>query len=191
MLFSLSRLYFVLSLFACIVQGDETLQEAARIARTLVANNNIGTMGTIYPASHALAGNCLRNGSLTLITFPISQHTINIRDSAAHSASVGVFADPPGANRPRVSLIGNVTIFEQAEDMPGREEIRDCYLRSHPEARWWVPGEGGLTSHWARFDPEAVYFVGGFGGAHYIGYIPLDVYQQAEPASAQSLLVQE
>ena len=88
---------------------------------------------------------CLRNGSLTLITFPISQHTINIRDSPTHSASVGVFSDPPGANAPRVSLIGNVTIFEHAEDMPERQEIRDCYLRNHPEARWWVPGEGGLV----------------------------------------------
>ncbi|KAL1743854.1 pyridoxamine 5'-phosphate oxidase-domain-containing protein [Schizophyllum fasciatum] len=161
-------------------------------------------MGTVFPANHALAGatecgataraghpfalqefhaSCLRNGSLTLITFPISQHTINIRDSPTHAASVGVFSDPPGANAPRVSLIGNVTIYQRAKDMPGLQDIRDCYLRNHPEARWWLPDEGDLV-----FDVQTIYFVGGFGGAHYIGYIPLEVYQQA--TSATSLLVQ-
>ncbi len=29
---------------------------------------------------------------------------------------------------------------------------------------------------------QSVYFVGGFGSSHYIGYIPLDMYQAASPA---------
>ncbi|TRM69449.1 pyridoxamine 5'-phosphate oxidase-domain-containing protein [Schizophyllum amplum] len=196
----LSRALSIVYLSIVLVLGQETVQDAARIARDLLTKNNIGTMGTVFPADHSLAGqpfalqefhaSCLHNGSLTLITFPISQHTINIRDSPKHSASIGVFSNPPGANSPRVSLIGNVTIYSHAVDMPGLQDIRECYVHNHPEARWWLPDETDIVSHWARFDPETVYFVGGFGGAHYIGYIPLEVYQDAESASYSSLLVQ-
>ncbi|TFY80483.1 hypothetical protein EWM64_g3527, partial [Hericium alpestre] len=38
-------------------------------------------------------------------------------------------------------------------------------------------------AYWARFDPQSVYFVGGFGDEHFIGYIPLDVYQATVPSS--------
>ena len=30
--------------------------------------------------------------------------------------------------------------------------------------------------------PQSIYYVGGFGSEHYIGYIPLDMYQVALPA---------
>ncbi|KAG7446315.1 uncharacterized protein BT62DRAFT_919647 [Guyanagaster necrorhizus] len=62
-------------------------------------------------------------------------------------------------------------------------EIKNYYLERHPDAKRWLLGddEGAHLSYWARFDPESVYFVGGFGGRHYTGFIPMDLYQNAIP----------
>ena len=34
---------------------------------------------------------------------------------------------------------------------------------------------------------QSVYYVGGFGSSHYIGYIPLDMYQTAGTSEEQSV----
>ena len=36
-----------------------------------------------------------------------------------------------------------------------------------------------LTDCYLRASAQGVYYVGGFGSEHYIGYIPLDMYQNA------------
>ena len=83
---------------------------------------------------------CHANGSLTLLFLPISRHSQNILLSPAHSASISVWSDQPAASRPRVSLIGNVTLFPVVDDTPDKEGIQECYLAQHPDARWWLPG---------------------------------------------------
>ncbi|KAI0062409.1 hypothetical protein BV25DRAFT_1825385 [Artomyces pyxidatus] len=149
-------------------------------------------MATIYPADHlTLAGqpysmqeyyaNCHANGSLTLIVLPISRHTQNILHSPSHSASISVSSDPPAAARARVALMGSVTLLP--DDSPESEALKDCYLAQHPDAVEWIPGddEGAHVAYWGIFDPHTVYFVGGFGDEHYIGYVPLNLYQTASP----------
>ncbi|KAG8983701.1 hypothetical protein FRB90_005828 [Tulasnella sp. 427] len=175
------------------VLGFETVEDAARIARTLVQSESIGTLSTVFPEGHVLAGEslslmeyyapCHKNGSLAVLFFGISLNGKNILASPNHSATFSLQAPPSlsAATKPRFSMIGKFEIF--GDKYPHGDELRKCYLKSHPDA-WWSPGGHGEGVHgatWARFDPEAIYFVGGFGGAHYIGYIPIELYQWAKP----------
>ncbi|KAI9062874.1 hypothetical protein FKP32DRAFT_1612125 [Trametes sanguinea] len=148
-------------------------------------------MATVYPSDHAALAaepfalqeyyaSCHANGSLALLFLPISRHSQNILHSPTHAASISIWSDRPSASRPRVSLIGNVTVFPDLRLTPDLARIQACYLDHHPDARWWLPGpREPHVAYWARFDPHSVYFVGGFGDKHYIGYIPLDMYQAA------------
>ncbi|KAI0663493.1 pyridoxamine 5'-phosphate oxidase-domain-containing protein [Cubamyces menziesii] len=158
-------------------------------------------MATVYPGDHAtLAGepfalqeyyaSCHANGSLTLLFLPISRHSQNILHSPAHAASISIWSDRPAASRPRVSLMGNVTVFPDLSRTPDLASIQACYIAHHPDARWWLPGpREPHVAYWARFDPHSVYFVGGFGDEHYIGYIPLEMYQAALSGDDQGLSV--
>ncbi|KAH8119248.1 pyridoxamine 5'-phosphate oxidase-domain-containing protein, partial [Phellopilus nigrolimitatus] len=165
----------------------------AILARGLVASSQaIGVMATIFPPNSSLSGepfalqeyyaSCYANGSLSLITLPISRHTRNIMHSPSHSASITVGSSPPTASRARVSLMGTVTFLDSRFAV--EEGIRDCYLERHPDARWWLPDDPDAAhmASWARFDPHSIFFVGGFGDKHYIGDVPLELYQDARPS---------
>ncbi|TEB37402.1 hypothetical protein FA13DRAFT_1726492 [Coprinellus micaceus] len=179
-------------------RAEETVYDAARIARNLVerSTTSIGNMATIFPGEdpdfpnfpfsmQEYYASCHSNGSLTLLFLPISRHSKNILHASSHSASISVTSTIPAASRPRVSLLGNITVFTDIHSVPGREAIQGCYLEKHRDAKWWLPDDEGAAhvSYWARFDPKAVYFIGGFGGLHYIGWIPLDIYQNAKHTS--------
>ncbi|KZT08331.1 uncharacterized protein LAESUDRAFT_649305 [Laetiporus sulphureus 93-53] len=152
-------------------------------------------MATVYPAEHAaLAGepfslqeyyaSCHNNGSLTLLFMPISRHSQNIMASPHRSASISVTGEHPDASRARVALVGNVTIFKDINTAPDLDAIQSCYLAKHPDARRWLPGpKEPHIAYWARFDPHTIYYVGGFGSQHYIGYVPLALYQSASPSA--------
>ncbi|KAF8628905.1 hypothetical protein AX15_003686 [Amanita polypyramis BW_CC] len=185
------------------VRSIETVYDAATIARGLVDQsvNSVATMGTVFSPNHpTLAGqpfvlqeyyaNCHRNGSLTLLFLPISRHSRNIMNTAGHTASFSFTSNFPAARNARVSLMGNVTIFKEARNVPNLPSIRRCYLEKHPDARWWLPEDENAahTSYWARFDPQSVYFVGGFGNDHYIGPIPLHIYQDAGMKNYEPIL---
>ncbi|KAL5507160.1 hypothetical protein ACEPAH_6616 [Sanghuangporus vaninii] len=186
----LSSLTFFAVLISPFILCKETVEDAALLARRLVASQAVGVMATIFPANTSLEGepfalqeyyaNCYSNGSLSLITMPISRHTRNIVHSPSHSASMTVWSTPPAASRARVALIGNVTILDT--QLAVDSGIQDCYLQQHPDARFWLPDDpdGAHEAFWARFDPHNVFFVGGFGNKHYIGDVPLDLYQSTE-----------
>ncbi|KAF4598236.1 hypothetical protein EYR38_006632 [Pleurotus pulmonarius] len=179
------------------------------------STSSIGVMATVFPLDHSSSpgaslmmdswkelwnslwsaqpfamqeyyASCHTNGSLTLLFLPISRHSQNILHSNHHAASLSVSSALPAARSPRVSLIGNVTVYTNTTLVPNRNAIQSCYLARHPDARWWLPEDDDAAhiAYWARFDPESVYFVGGFGDKHFIGYIPLEIYQGA-PASAE------
>lgn len=71
---------------------------------------------------------------------PISRHSQNVLHSPVHAASLTVASASPAASRPRVSLLGNVTVFPVLGDTPELAAIQACYLAQHPDARWWLPG---------------------------------------------------
>lgn len=65
-------------------------------------------------------------------------------------------------SRPRVSLVGNVTLLSDSWSTPSSsssyplpsaqenteeeeallDELASCYVKYHPDAKWWVPGKG-------------------------------------------------
>ncbi|KAJ3571699.1 hypothetical protein NP233_g3581 [Leucocoprinus birnbaumii] len=196
------------SLLAC---ARETVHDAAQVARKLVENsrNSVGSMATVFPSDDPRSpgedpetfleapvpnspgampfslpeyyASCHQNGSLTLLFLPISRHSRNILQSEGQTASISITSPIPAAARPRVALIGNVTVFKNSANVPDLSRVRHCYLSKHPDATQWLPDddEAAHIAYWARFDPHTVYFVGGFGDEHYIGYIPVQLYQAA------------
>ncbi|THH31803.1 hypothetical protein EUX98_g2394 [Antrodiella citrinella] len=155
--------------------------------------SSVGTMATVYSPSHPTLANqpfalqeyyssCHENGSLTLLFMPIARHSKNILASEGRVASITVAHEHPTASRARVSLMGNVTVFYNVDETPEKDMLKSCYLQNHPDARHWLPNGDAHAAYWARFDPHSVYYVGGFGGIHYIGDIPLDLYQASAPA---------
>ncbi|KIP10884.1 hypothetical protein PHLGIDRAFT_84302 [Phlebiopsis gigantea 11061_1 CR5-6] len=200
---SLSFMHMVTTTLAAtyVVATGETVHDAARLARDLVNHSPdaIGYMATTYPETHdTLAGqpfplqeyygSCHSNGSLTLLFMPISRHSQNILQSPTHAASISIGSEHPAASRARVALMGNVTIFQDIHATPEIARIQSCYLSKHPDARHWLPGpKAPHIAYWARFDPHSIYYVGGFGSSHYIGYIPLEMYQSAASMPEQSV----
>ncbi|TFK68667.1 hypothetical protein BDN72DRAFT_655871 [Pluteus cervinus] len=198
------RVEFILLYLLCVtatVVAYETVEDAAVIARNLVDNSkdSIATMATIFPSDDEELGDqpfsmqeyyasCHQNGSITLLFLPISRHSRNIYRSKEHRASISITSEIPAASRARVSLIGTVTVFDQGERAQDLEILKNCYLAKHPDARWWLPDDDDAAhiAYWARFDPHTVYFVGGFGDTHYIGYIPLGLYQSSGPQPSLS-----
>lgn len=79
------------------------------------------------------------------------------------------------ANLPRFSLIGSL---ERLSDAEVKEySVRECFLRTHPEASIWEPGTDIHESWWGRLVVQEVYFFGGFGDRARIGWIPLQEWQ--------------
>ncbi|EJD52579.1 hypothetical protein AURDEDRAFT_181152 [Auricularia subglabra TFB-10046 SS5] len=172
----------------------ETVEDAARLARELVASTGIGTLATVFADDHPTLGgqslalmeyysaSCYQNGSLALVFLPISQNSRNILKSPTKAATVTVSSTPAAAANARVALVGSVTVT-QSLDRTTSEALEKCYTQAHPDSAAWLPGKPDAPhrAYWARFDPHSVYYVGGFGDVHYIGYIPLDLYAASVP----------
>lgn len=79
------------------------------------------------------------------------------------------------ANLPRFSLLGHL------EQIPAHEvsalDLRKCFTKAHPDARYWLPGNPIHHSEWVRLVVEHIYWVGGFGDRAYIGWIPLEEWR--------------
>ncbi|TCD71251.1 hypothetical protein EIP91_011729 [Steccherinum ochraceum] len=155
-------------------RAEESVYDAARLARKLVdlSPSSVGTMATIHPAGHPT----LANEPFALQEYYASK---NILASQGRVASITVASEHPAASRARVSLMGNVTVFDDVDATPDRELIEACYVQNHPDARHWLPSGNSHAAFWARFDPHSIYYVGGFGGIHFIGDIPLALYQSS------------
>ena len=93
---------------------------------------------------------CFSNGSLTLLVLPISRHSQNILHSPVHFASITISSQIPAASHARVSLIGNVTVFQDLGNVPEEETIKACYLAQHPDASRWLPADDE-AAHVVRF----------------------------------------
>ncbi|KAI6248794.1 hypothetical protein HI914_02970 [Erysiphe necator] len=96
---------------------------------------------------------------------PWSNIISNIQRTSSYSA----------ANLPRFALFG----FLERIDPDEVEElsIEECFLKTHSDAKRWLPGNRIHTSKWQRFVVENIYWVGGFGDRAYIGWIPVDLWK--------------
>ncbi|KAH8882739.1 hypothetical protein GQ53DRAFT_753546 [Thozetella sp. PMI_491] len=84
------------------------------------------------------------------------------------------------ANLPRFSLLGYVEPIPHGDDLtPGAmgSKIASCFVDTHPDARFWLPGSRVHESHFVRLVVEQVYWIGGFGDRAYIGWIPVEEWR--------------
>jgi hypothetical protein len=69
------------------------------------------------------------------------------------------------ANLPRFSLVGYL------EEVPMTPALTSCYVRTHPDAKFWLPGNPIHESFFSRLVVQQVYWIGGFGDRAYIGWL--------------------
>ena len=91
-----------------------------------------------------------------------------------HAPSKDLYTYSP-ANLPRFSLIGHIEPLSEKEAK--KQAVQSCYLKSHPDAAAWIPGNKIHESWWGRLVVEEIYWFGGFGDRAYIGWIPVEVYR--------------
>ncbi|OAA55682.1 FMN-binding split barrel-related protein [Cordyceps fumosorosea ARSEF 2679] len=88
-------------------------------------------------------------------------------------------------NLPRFSLFGYLEPLEG--DAATMEHIKDCYVKKHPDAKLWLPGNNIHSSEWARMVVTKVYWVGGFGDRAYIGWIPVEEWNAVTEAEWRAI----
>lgn len=83
------------------------------------------------------------------------------------------------ANLPRFSLLGYLEPIttEASTDDDKVAALQSCFLKYHPDARYWLPGNRIHESEWVRLVVTQVYWIGGFGDRAYIGWIPVDEWK--------------
>ena len=180
-----------------------SVEEAAAEVRTLVNRESLANLATIdatkdsnVPVSFMeYYADCDDDGTLTLLSLNIGTSYRNIANGSPASLSIRVGdhamnerVDPhyPGgivdspAGSPRVSLSG--TFVDVDDDIETHERLTKCFIKRHPDAKWWLPGNHIHTSRWTQFKVDGVYFLGGFGDRAYIGDIPVELYRDAKPS---------
>lgn len=174
-----------------------TVHESAVQARRILRLENIGTLSTVFPSSHATEqrpndvsgapiglmdyfGDCEPDtGNPTILAITIATSFKNVDAGSNITLSLrwhpqdGKWRSP--ASLPRFSLVGRL---EDIDLNPiGSAKLAACYVKHHPDAAWWLPGNRIHESKWVRLVVEEVYWIGGFGNTAYIGWIPLKEWQ--------------
>ncbi|KAJ5919322.1 hypothetical protein N7466_010265 [Penicillium verhagenii] len=138
------------------------------------------------------------NGDPTILALRVATTFRNIGSSAGSNFSLELDwwdhldqAGPvyPGlglspAALPRVTLFGYLDTLPElvgadSGSGPDVEELEECFLASHPDARVWLPGASGSphSSFWARMVVTAVYWIGGFGDVQQIGWMDVEEWK--------------
>lgn len=209
MLFSQAVLLAIGGLSSCVAhpvqaQAPYSVEEAASIARTLVARESLAQFNTIQqsgsfkdiPVSFVeYYSDCFKDGNPFLLTIDMSTDYQNVLNGSPMSLSVKVGdhqvkdgADPhyPGGivsstmGSPRVMLTGSLVNASELYTQSELFGIGKCFVKRHHDSLMWLPGSPVHTSHWSQFKVEGVYFIGGFGDRAYIGEVPVEEYQNAE-----------
>lgn len=89
------------------------------------------------------------------------------------------------ANLPRFSLLGYLEKISDEEVKA--QHLGQCFTRIHPDAKYWLPGNKIHTSEWTRLIVTQIYWIGGFGDRAYIGWIPVEEWQNVTAAERDSI----
>lgn len=87
------------------------------------------------------------------------------------------------ANLPRFSLLGYLEKISPEEAV--YSELGSCFTKTHPDAKYWLPGNRIHASEWVRLVVEQVYWIGGFGDRAYIGWIPVEEWRNVTQADLE------
>ncbi|KAK2001215.1 hypothetical protein LX36DRAFT_370955 [Colletotrichum falcatum] len=114
----------------------------------------------------------------------------SLRNKVFGSSKAAAAASPDtvpysAANLPRFSLLGyleNIPV-----DPVTSLKLAHCFVDKHPDAKYWLPGSPVHESEWVRFVVTSVYWIGGFGDRAYIGWIPLEEWQNVTREEYESI----
>lgn len=193
-----------------------TSYESAVMARRILHLTSLATVSTVFPPSKAAAGtpvglpeyiaDCEDTGNPTLVAIKISTFYQNV--AAGSNISMSLQWTPPhppskrielwssddsdvkplpysAANLPRFSLSGHLEKIE--EDEVKANDIGKCFTDVHPDAKYWLPGNHIHASEWARLVVDSIYWVGGFGDRAYIGWIPIEEWNNVTRKEWESI----
>ncbi|CEP64221.1 uncharacterized protein LALA0_S10e05270g [Lachancea lanzarotensis] len=120
------------------------------------------------------------NGSIILLLLNMSSTSKNWYNDSKFSVSIEKSnhwkLHKPAMATPRANYFGELKPLEASK------ALERCFLKRHPDARWWIPGGDHDQVHdgqWFEFDVSEVRFIGGFGDSAYIGTISGEDYQGA------------
>ncbi|KAF2655291.1 hypothetical protein K491DRAFT_758353 [Lophiostoma macrostomum CBS 122681] len=182
-----------------------TVHESAIQARRILHLENIGTLSTIFPASsHSSSIDVSENrpsdvggapiglmdyfadceadsGNPTILAIKIATSFKNT--AAGSNITLSLRWHPPypshrpysAAAIPRFSLIGYLEDISPTEILT--HAIPPCFVKSHPDAAAWLPGNRIHESSFVRLVVQEVYWIGGFGDRAYIGWIPVETWK--------------
>ncbi|KAH8662172.1 pyridoxamine 5'-phosphate oxidase-domain-containing protein [Xylariales sp. PMI_506] len=74
------------------------------------------------------------------------------------------------ANLPRFSIIGYLEKMDEAS----AGAVSSCFVDTHPDSKYWLPGNRIHSSEFVRLVVQQVYWIGGFGDRAYIGWLDVD-----------------
>ncbi|KAF2465883.1 uncharacterized protein BDR25DRAFT_294435 [Lindgomyces ingoldianus] len=176
-----------------------TVHESAIQARRILHLETIGTLSTIFPSTQRAEnrpldvsgtpiglmdyfGDCEPStGNPTILAISIATSFKNV--AAGSNITLSLRWHPPysrhrpysAASLPRYSLVGHLEYLTPEEISSQR--VAACFVKYHPDAAAWLPGNRIHESKWVRLVVEDVYWIGGFGDRAYIGWIPLDEWK--------------
>lgn len=179
-----------------------TSYESAILARRILHLTPIGTLSTTFPSSHGSStlenrpsgldnipiglmdyiADCEDSGNPTILAINIATSFKNV--AAGSNISLSLNWVPPNsassltysaAALPRFALLGYLEKIPD-EEVKGAD-LGKCFVKSHGDARYWLPGNRIHKSEWVRLVVTEVYWIGGFGDRAYIGWIPVEEWK--------------
>lgn len=186
-----------------------SIHESAIQARRILRLESIGTLSTVFPSNHATTteqrphdvsgapiglmdyfGDCEPStGNPTILAITIATSFKNV--DAGSNITLSMRWHPQDtqwrspASLPRFSLVGRLEDVDgDAVDKAG---VTACYVKKHPDAAWWLPGNRIHESKWVRLVVEEVYWIGGFGDRAYIGWIPIEEWRSVTPEEIEGV----
>lgn len=184
-----------------------TVHESAVQARRILRLESIGTLSTVFPSHHATEnrpsvdgapiglmdyfGDCEPStGNPTILAITIATSFKNV--DAGSNITLSMRWHPPRdnvwrspASLPRFSLVGHLE--DIGLDDAAKRALPQCYVKYHPDAAWWLPGNPIHTSKWVRLVVDEVYWIGGFGDRAYIGWIPAEEWYSVTPEEIEAV----
>jgi hypothetical protein len=182
-----------------------TVHESAIQARRILHLENIGTLSTVFPSDSSTSGNGYQSmeqrpsglggvpiglmdyyadcepdsGNPTILALDIATSFKNV--AAGSNITLSLRWHPQDGNwhsaasLPRFSLVGHLEDIDESE--MSKVGLATCFVKNHPDAVAWLPGNRIHTSRFVRLVVEDIYWIGGFGDRAYIGWIPVEAYQ--------------
>ncbi|KAJ6020401.1 FMN-binding split barrel-like protein [Penicillium herquei] len=159
---------------------------------TSVAGLPIGLREYIADCDGALPSSLTHsdNGDPTILALRVATTFKNIGTASNFSLELDWWdhIDQAGPVYPGLPLspaaLPRVTLFGYLDPLPGLSdyntaELEQCFLKSHPDAKVWLPGASGSphSSFWARMVVTQAYWIGGFGDVQQIGWIDINEWK--------------